>query len=64
MSILSTTHLTKQYGSGPNIVNALDDVNISVEQGEFVAIIGTSGSGKSTLLNMLGGLDRPTSGSV
>ncbi len=64
MSILSTTHLTKQYGSGSNIVNALDDVNISVEQGEFVAIIGTSGSGKSTLLNMLGGLDRPTSGSV
>lgn len=64
MSILSTTYLTKQYGSGPNIVNALDDVNISVEQGEFVAIIGTSGSGKSTLLNMLGGLDRPTSGSV
>lgn len=64
MSILSTTHLTKQYGSGPNIVNALDDVNISVEQGEFVAIIGTSGSGKSTLLNMLGGLDRPTLGSV
>lgn len=64
MSILSTTHLTKQYGSGPNIVNALDDVNISVEQGEVVAIIGTSGSGKSTLLNMLGGLDRPTSGSV
>lgn len=64
MSILSTIHLTKQYGSGPNIVNALDDVNISVEQGEFVAIIGTSGSGKSTLLNMLGGLDRPTLGSV
>lgn len=64
MSILSTTHLTKQYGSGANIVRALDDVNISVERGEFVAIIGTSGSGKSTLLNMLGGLDRPTSGSV
>lgn len=64
MSILSTTHLTKQYGQEPNIVRALDDVSISIEQGEFVAIIGTSGSGKSTLLNMLGGLDRPTSGSV
>lgn len=64
MSILRTAHLTKQYGSEPNIVRALDDVNISIEQGEFVAIIGTSGSGKSTLLNMLGGLDRPTSGSV
>lgn len=64
MSILSTIHLTKQYGQEPNIVRALDDVSISIEQGEFVAIIGTSGSGKSTLLNMLGGLDRPTSGSV
>lgn len=64
MSILSTTHLTKQYGQEPNIVKALDNVSISIEQGEFVAIIGTSGSGKSTLLNMLGGLDRPTSGSV
>ncbi len=64
MSILSTTNLTKQYGKEPNIVNALNGVDISIEQGEFVAIIGTSGSGKSTLLNMLGGLDRPTSGSV
>lgn len=64
MSILSTTNLTKQYGEEPNIVNALNGVNLSIEQGEFTAIIGTSGSGKSTLLHMLGGLDRPTSGSV
>lgn len=64
MSILRTEHLIKQYGKEPNIVRALDDVSISVEEGEFVAIIGTSGSGKSTLLHMLGGLDRPTFGSV
>ncbi|GFI43403.1 bacitracin export ATP-binding protein BceA [Lachnospiraceae bacterium] len=64
MSILSTKNLVKQYGKEPNVVNALNGVNISIDQGEFVAIIGTSGSGKSTLLNMLGGLDRPTSGSV
>lgn len=64
MSILSTSHLTKHYGCGPNLVKALDDVSLSIEQGEFVAIIGTSGSGKSTLLHMLGGLDRPSSGSV
>lgn len=64
MNILTTTNLTKQYGTEPNLVKALDDVNISIAQGEFVAIIGTSGSGKSTLLNMLGGLDRPTFGSV
>ena len=64
MEILTASHLTKQYGQGQNLVKALDDVSISIHQGEFVAIIGTSGSGKSTLLNMLGGLDRPTSGSV
>lgn len=64
MSILTTTKLTKRYGKEPNIVNALNGVDLTIEQGEFAAIIGTSGSGKSTLLNMLGGLDRPTSGSV
>ncbi len=64
MSILSTKDLTKHYGSGPNLVKALDGVSISIEKGEFVAIIGTSGSGKSTLLNMLGGLDVPSEGSV
>ena len=64
MSILSTKQLTKQYGDKQNIVKALDGVSISIEPGEFVAIIGTSGSGKSTLLHMLGGLDRPTSGTV
>ena len=64
MAILETKNLKKIYGSGQNEVHALDGVSISVEEGEFVAIVGTSGSGKSTLLNMLGGLDRPTSGSV
>lgn len=64
MSILTTTKLTKRYGKEPNIVNTLNGVDLTIEQGEFAAIIGTSGSGKSTLLNMLGGLDRPTSGSV
>lgn len=64
MSILKVCNLKKYYGNEPNIIRALDGVNLSVEQGEFVAVVGTSGSGKSTLLNMVGGLDIPTSGSV
>lgn len=64
MKILQASNLTKIYGSGENEVHALDGVNFSMEKGEFVAIVGTSGSGKSTLLHMLGGLDRPTGGSV
>ncbi|MFS8214037.1 ABC transporter ATP-binding protein [Paenibacillus polymyxa] len=64
MALLKTQALKKHYGNGDTAVHALDGVNLEVESGEFVAIVGTSGSGKSTLLHMLGGLDRPTSGNV
>lgn len=64
MNVLRTENLKKYYGSEDNLVRALDGINLDVERGEFVAIVGTSGSGKSTLLHMLGGLDRPTQGKV
>ena len=64
MEILKVENLTKTYGSGENLVNAVDDVSFSVEKGEFVAIVGASGSGKSTLLHLIGGGDRPTSGKI
>lgn len=64
MEILRTEHLKKYYGEEPYVTRAVDDVDLSVSKGEFVAIVGTSGSGKSTLLHMIGGLDTPTSGSV
>ena len=64
MSILQTTDLKKYYGTAPNITKALDGVTLSIEEGEFVAIVGTSGRCKPTLLNMMGGLDTPTSGSI
>ena len=64
MTILETRDLKKYYGAGDTQVKALDGVDLNIQQGEFVAIVGTSGSGKSTLLHMLGGLDRPTSGTV
>ena len=64
MTILETNGLRKQYGDGDTAVRALDGISLKVENGEFIAIVGTSGSGKSTLLHMLGGLDRPTGGTV
>ena len=64
MELLRAEHLTKTYGKDENVVAALNDVSLSIDKGEFVAIIGASGSGKSTLLHMLGGVDRPTSGTV
>ncbi|MBU5298819.1 ABC transporter ATP-binding protein [Clostridium sporogenes] len=64
MEILKTMGLKKYYGNGENIVKAVNNINFSVEEGEFVAIVGTSGSGKSTLLHLLGGLDSPTEGEV
>ncbi|MCB6993772.1 ABC transporter ATP-binding protein [bacterium 210820-DFI.6.37] len=64
MSILTANDLYKIYGKGENEVRALDGVSLQIKEGEFAAVVGTSGSGKSTLLNMLGGLDRPTSGTV
>ena len=64
MEILKVEHLVKQYGKDDNAVLAVNDISFSVEQGEFVAIVGSSGSGKSTLLHLLGGVDRPTSGKV
>ena len=64
MSVLKTENLKKYYGKEPNVVRALDGVSLDIEDGEFVAVVGTSGSGKSTLLNMMGGLDVPSSGKV
>ena len=64
MAILTTENLVKTYGTGDNAFNAVDGISMSVEQGEFVAIVGQSGSGKSTLMHLLGGVDRPTSGRI
>lgn len=64
MNVLRTVGLTKHYGKEANLVKALDGIELDIQEGEFVSIVGTSGSGKSTLLHMLGGLDRATSGKV
>ena len=64
MEIVRTENLSKTYGSGENLVKAIDDVNLKIEKGEFIAIVGPSGSGKSTLLHLLGGVDNPTSGKI
>ena len=64
MNILTIEHLTRVYSTGPTAVTALDDVSFTVDAGEFVAIVGSSGSGKSTLMHLMGGVDRPTSGTV
>ena len=64
MSILELRHVGKTYGEKENQVNALRDISLQVEEGEFAAIVGTSGSGKSTLLNLMGGLDNPTKGEI
>ncbi len=64
MEILRTENLVKTYGTGENAFNAVDDISISIQEGEFVAIVGSSGSGKSTLMHMIGGVDRPTSGKI
>ncbi|MDK7355768.1 ATP-binding cassette domain-containing protein [Peptoniphilus harei] len=64
MEIVRTENLSKTYGSGENVVKAIDDVNLKIEKGEFIAIVGPSGSGKSTLLHLLGGVDNPSSGKI
>ena len=64
MEIVRTENLSKTYGSGENLVKAIDNVNLKIEKGEFIAIVGPSGSGKSTLLHLLGGVDNPSSGKI
>lgn len=64
MALLSVEHLSRVYGTGDTAVRALDDVSFTVDAGEFIAIVGSSGSGKSTLMHLMGGVDRPTSGTV